>query len=102
MYTKQPKKQIIFNILDILEKYTDSEHTLSQKDIEDKLKSEYGVKVDRKAIKRNLMDLIDCGYNIEYTRKVRTTPNKKTGEPEESYVLTDFYSSVIKQRLRNT
>ena len=93
MYTKQPKKQIIFNILDILEKYTDSEHTLSQKDIEDKLKSEYGVKVDRKAIKRNLMDLIDCGYNIEYTRKVRMTPNKKTGEPEESYVLTDFYLS---------
>lgn len=47
--------------------------------------------VDRKAIKRNIMDLIDAGYDIEYTETVRMTPNKKTGEMEESYVWSDFY-----------
>jgi hypothetical protein len=31
MYTIPPKKVIILNILDILNKYTDAEHTLSQK-----------------------------------------------------------------------
>ena len=31
MYTKQPKKMLIMNILDILKKYTDENHRLSQK-----------------------------------------------------------------------
>lgn len=30
MYTKQPKKLLILNILDILRRYTDEEHHLSQ------------------------------------------------------------------------
>jgi len=29
MYTKQPKKMMIRNILDILKRYTDEEHRLS-------------------------------------------------------------------------
>ena len=41
MYTKQPKKLIIINILDILKKYTDEDHRLSQKEIEDILEREY-------------------------------------------------------------
>ena len=48
MYTIPPKKLIIINILDILNKYTDVEHTLSQKEIQQKLESEYSMKVDRK------------------------------------------------------
>lgn len=91
MYTKQPKKLLIFNILDILQKYTDADHRLSQKEIEEILKKEYSMSADRKAIKRNLMDLIDFGYDIEYSESVRMMPNPKTGEPEENYVLSDFY-----------
>lgn len=41
MYAKQPKKLMILNILDILRKYTDEDHRLSQKEISDILKSEY-------------------------------------------------------------
>ena len=63
MYTKQPKKLIIMNILDILKKYTDENHRLSQKEIQDILERDYEMKVDRKAIKRNLMNLIDFGLN---------------------------------------
>ena len=32
MYTKQPKKMLTMNILDILKRYTDEDHRLSQKD----------------------------------------------------------------------
>ena len=91
MYTIQPKKIIILNILDILNKYTDAEHTLSQEEIRKKLASEYSMKVDRKAIKRNLMDLIDFGCQIEYKETPRMTLNKQTGEYEDSNLLSDFY-----------
>lgn len=91
MYTIQPKKMMIINILDILKKYTDENHRLSQKEIADILKAEYNMMVDRKAVKRNLMNLIDFGYEIEYSESVRMIPNKTTGELEKSYILSDFY-----------
>ena len=90
-YTIPPKKLIIINILDILNKYTDANHRLSQRDIRQKLESEYTMKVDRKAVKRNLMNLIDFGYPIEYSETQRSTLNKKTGEYEENNILSDFY-----------
>ena len=91
MYTEQPKKLLIFNILDILRKYTDEDHRLSQKEIVDILRNEYNMKAERKAIRRNLLDLIDFGYNIEYSESLRMVPNPRTGEPEETYILSDFY-----------
>lgn len=91
MYTILSKKTLIISILDILKKYTDENHRLSQKDIIDILKTEYNMNVERKAIKRNLMNLIDFGYEIEYSESVRMIPNKSTGELEESYILSDFY-----------
>ena len=71
MYTKQPKKMIIINILDILKRYTDENHRLSQREIMDILEREYDMKVDRKAVKRNLMNLIDFGYQVEYSESIR-------------------------------
>ena len=91
MYTKQSKKLLIINILDIFRKYTDVDHRLSQKEIIDILRREYGMKADRKAVRRNILDLIDFGYEIEYTETIRVTPNPKTGEPEENRMLSDFY-----------
>lgn len=85
------KKQIIINILDILQRYTDENHRLSQKEIADILKKEYNMTVDRKSVKRNLSNLLEIGYPIEYSESVRMIPNKITGEPEESYILSDFY-----------
>ena len=89
--TTQPKKMLIINILDILRRYSDAEHRLSQKDIIGILRSEYDMQVERKAIRRNILSLIDCGYEIEYSESVRMVPNPKTGEPEESYIWSDFY-----------
>ena len=86
MYTIPPKKLLILNILDILKKYSDENHRLSAKDIGERLEREYSQKVDRKAIKRNLMNLIEFGYNIEYTETIRTN---KSGEEEAIY--SDWY-----------
>ena len=85
------KKTLILNILDILRKYTDESHRLNQKEIVEILRTEYGMKADRKTIRRNLLNLIDCGYEIEYTESVRMVPNRLTGKPEESYIWSDFY-----------
>lgn len=89
-YTILPKKLLIINILDILRKYTDENHRLSQKEIVDILADEYSMKTDRKSVKRNLMNLIDFGYDIEYSESVRIIKNKD-GQEEESYTLSDFY-----------
>ena len=86
MYTVPPKKMLIINILDVLKKYSDENHRLSAKEIGDILAREYMQKADRKAIKRNLMNLIDFGYNIEYSETVRLG---KSGEEETVY--SDWY-----------
>ena len=86
MYTKQPKKLLIMNILDILRRYSDADHRLSQKDIVDILQTEYEMVADRKAIKRNLMNLIDFGYNLEFSESVRRNKNG-----EEEVIYTDWY-----------
>ena len=90
MYAKPPKKLLIMNILDILRKYTDENHRLSQNDILEILEREYQMKTERKAVKRNLMDLIEFGYDIEYSDSLRMIKGR-SGELEESHILTDFY-----------
>lgn len=91
MYMKQSKKLLIMNILDILRQYTDADHRLSQKEIADILSREYEMTADRKAIRRNILDLIDFGYEIEYSEVLRMMPDPRTGELEETYILSDFY-----------
>ena len=97
MYTAQSKKMLNMNILEILKKYSDENHRLNQKEIIDLLESEYQMTVDRKAIKRNLMNLLDSGYELEYTETVRT--NKK-GEQEtlysDWYLVRDFADAELR------
>ena len=85
------KKTLILNILDILRRYSDEEHRLSQKDIVDILRREYDMIVERKSIRRNILSLREYGYEIEYSETVRMIPNRRTGEMEESYLWSDFY-----------
>lgn len=100
----QPKKMLIINILDILKRYTDENHRLSQKEIEDILLREYEMKADRKTIRRNLLDLQNYGYDLNYSETIRMMPvrDPKTGKQavdpstgkmkmEETTILSDFY-----------
>lgn len=74
------------NILEILQRYTDENHRLSQREIGEILEREYGVRADRKTVKRNLTDLIEAGYDLEYSESIR-----KNREGEEEILLTDWY-----------
>ena len=62
MYTIPPKKMVIINILDILKKYSDMDHRLTQAQIIEILKKEYYMDVDRRTVKRNLMNLLDFDF----------------------------------------
>lgn len=86
MYTAQSKKMLIMNILDILKRYTDQDHRLSQRELGELLERECNIRADRKTIKRNLMDLIEAGYDLEYSESIR-----KNRRGEEEVLLTDWY-----------
>ena len=88
--SEKPKRLLIMSILDILRRYTDADHRLSQKDIVEILRNEYDMSADRKSIKRNITNLMELGYNINFSESLRMIPNKD-GELEESYILSDFY-----------
>ncbi|SKB93368.1 Predicted DNA-binding transcriptional regulator YafY, contains an HTH and WYL domains [Lachnospiraceae bacterium] len=49
------------------------------------------MEVDRRTIKSNLMDLIELGYEIESQETTRMIRNEKTGEVEESTIMSSFY-----------
>jgi len=91
MAVENGKKIIILYILQILRKYTDSLHTMTQQQIAEKLRSEYGLEINRSTVKRNIEDLIDADYDIQYRKVVRSRVNKKTGEKEENEIYTDLY-----------
>jgi predicted DNA-binding transcriptional regulator YafY len=88
---------LALNILDILRKHTSREHRLSQKQIATILERDYQMKVDRKSIRRNLDNLIDAGYDIEYTHSER---HGKTGEVESMatgwYINREFEDSELR------
>lgn len=60
------KKMLNILILEILKKYSDEEHHLTQQEIIRKLKSDYGVEnTDRRTVRDNVQSLVDMGYGIE-------------------------------------
>ena len=79
-----PKKMMILCILEILKKYTDENHRLSQKEISDLLNKEYGMQADRKSVKANLEDLMEFDNHINYSTSVRRDKNGS-----ENYVYSD-------------
>lgn len=87
----EPKKMMPIYILEILRRYTDESHTLNQQEIINYLKKDYQMTAGRKAVRRNILALMEYGYNIKYDVIPRKLSNPKPGEPEENTVLTNFY-----------
>ena len=88
---RQAKKLSLFNTLEILKKYSDEDHRLTQAELLEHLKKDYDMEVDRRTVKSNLMDLIELGYEIESQETTRMIRNEKTGEVEESTIMSSFY-----------
>lgn len=87
---RSAKKLSLFNTLDILKKYSDEDHRLTQSEILEYLKNDYEMEVDRRTVKSNIMDLIDLGYEIESQDTIRYVRNK-TGKVEENTIMSNIY-----------
>ena len=86
MYGQQPKKMMILCILEIMKKYTDEQHRLSQKEVMDLLEKKYEMQVDRKSVKANLEDLMEFDSHINCSTMVRKDKNGN-----ENTVCYDWY-----------
>ena len=62
MDSMEPKKLALIRVLEILQKYSDEKHPLTQDDILSRLNREYGIVLERKAVGRNLSLLREAGY----------------------------------------
>ena len=67
MYIKQSKKMLALDILDILRRYTDADHSLSQKQIEEILRKDYDM-----AGVRRYWNRVDPDAAVERTVVFRT------------------------------
>ena len=95
MYEKQSKNTLILDILQILEKYSDVNHRLTQNDIISLLKSEFDMDVERKSIVRNINNLIEAGYNISYDEKSKGKGKNKIEVKTNFYIERDFDDSEL-------
>lgn len=80
------KKLVVLYVLEILKKYTDEEHSLTQKEISGILKKDYDITPDRKSLKKYLDGLIEAGFEIEYDETTRSMG----GDGEENTQMTNF------------
>ena len=64
----ESKKMALLRIWEILKKYSDYDHPMTQDEIAIHLESEYGIVLERKAISRNISLLKEAGVEIESRR----------------------------------
>lgn len=60
----EPKKLALIRVGQILREHSDEKHPLTQEDISNYLKREYGIIIERKAISRNISLLKEAGMDI--------------------------------------
>jgi len=86
-----PKKMNILLILEVLKKHTDDENKLNQATILDLVEQEYGISVDRHALKRNLDNLLDLNCGVVFDPR-----NPVTGEPGGWYFMREITDAEMR------
>ena len=71
MYATGNKKMLNMLILEILRKYSDEDHSLTQQDIIRLLNQNYGMECDRRSVKSNVVSLQEMGYDISMEKGYR-------------------------------
>ena len=94
------KKIIILYILQILRRYTDADHTMTQQQIIDRLRADYGLEVNRSTVRRNLEDLIDAGIDVFQFDQPDAYPTEVLAKEFASRAV--FYSPVDIQKVLPT
>lgn len=87
------KKSSIILILNVLKKYSDEKHPLTQEKIINIIKKENGIDLERKSIGRNINTLIDLDYSIEHTHDGYYLSEREFEESEVSYLIDAIFSS---------
>ena len=82
------KKLALLRILEILQENTDCDHMLTHSEIAEKLLSEYGIEIERKAVGRNISLLLEADYDIVTTKR-GVYLNERKYEPSEIRLLID-------------
>lgn len=93
--TGQIRKLYILYLLEILEKYTDVDHPLTQKELAEIMERDYGVACERKAITRNLGNLRDMGHDVVHLERKGYYLDSRIFEDGELRLLID---SVLASR----
>lgn len=103
MSKSEPKKFAPLRILEILKKYSDEHHPLSQEDIALHLSNDYGIALERKAIGRNVALLKESGVDIAFTNKMGSYYNGRDFLDSELRLLMDGvrFSKYIKKSYSN-
>ena len=71
MYATGNKKMLNMLILEILRKYTDEGHSLTQQELIRLLDINYGMECDRRSVKNNVLSLKEMGYDISMEKGYR-------------------------------
>lgn len=69
------KKLALLRVYDVLRKRTDENHPMTQAEMIDALRREYGIDVDRRTIARTLLLLREAGVEIESSRRGSWLPD---------------------------
>lgn len=88
MESFEPKKLALLRIWQILQKYSDYDHPLTQDDIVLHLENDYGISIERKAVGRNLSLLKEAGIEIE-SRRAGSYLETREFEDSELKLLID-------------
>ncbi|MCR5617437.1 MAG: WYL domain-containing protein [Clostridiales bacterium] len=88
----EPKMLSQLRVLHILEKYSDADHLLTQKDIADRLEEEFGIEMERKAISKKIANLKEAGYDIRSGKK-GCYLNERSFTDAELHFLIDLVMS---------
>lgn len=107
------KKLLIIHIAQLLQRYSNETHPLSQQRILELLETEYGMTAERKSIRRNLERLLEAGMPLACRRAERVVHGKKGSvslgwywkhelSEEEFHAVLDalYFSPLPRQRVR--
>ena len=87
------KKLSILCVLEVLKKYSDQNHLLTQKDIAKKVFDEYGLELERKSIGASVDSLIDFGCDIVKNKNGCFLAERELEDSEISFLVDAVFSS---------
>lgn len=102
MYATGNKKMLNMLILEILQMYSDEEHSLTQQEIIKILDKNYGMPCDRRSVKNNVMSLKELGYDISMDKGYRLM--SRDFDDAELRILIDsvlFSKSISTRQAKN-